>query len=128
MTKYPLYYEEAAHILRVLTDCGIRLNPVVPPHMILLLVAEELERIVGTNPSHAAAGAYLVQGLAPALNDDGRRRKLNAIAGTLIGNFLLTCRRPAPPLKSEKLGEPGVAPRNPSASEKSKVRDWARWG
>jgi hypothetical protein len=95
MTKYPLYYEEAAHIVRVLTDCGIRLNPTVPPHAILLLVAEELELHVRTNPSHAAAGACLVQGLAPAAIDEARRRKLNAIAGTLIGNFLLTCRKPA---------------------------------
>lgn len=95
MTKYPLYYEEAAHIVRVLTDCGIRLNPVVPPHMILLLVAEELEMLVRTNPSHAAAGACMVQGLAPGGIDVARRRKLNAIAGTLIGNFLLTCRRTA---------------------------------
>ncbi|MBX9864509.1 MAG: hypothetical protein K2Y42_17355 [Hyphomicrobium sp.] len=95
MTKYPLYYEEAAHIVRVLTDCGIRLNPVVPPHTILLVVADELEMLVGTNPSHAAAGACLVHGLAPEEIDAARRRKLNAIAGTLIGNFLLSCRRPA---------------------------------
>lgn len=93
MTKYPRYYEEAAHIVRVLTDCGIRLNPAVPPHMILLLVAEELEMLVRTSPSHAAAGACIVEGLAPGPTDVAKRRKLNAIAGTLIGNFLLTHRR-----------------------------------
>ncbi|PPC79719.1 MAG: hypothetical protein CTY39_12285 [Hyphomicrobium sp.] len=93
MTKYPLYYEEAAHIVRVLTDCGIRLDPVVPPHMVLLVVADELESHVRTNPSHAAAGAWLVEGLAPEDIDNSRRLKLNAIAGTLIGNFLLQCRR-----------------------------------
>lgn len=88
-TQYPRYYEDAAHIVRVLADCGIGLNPHAPAHMILLLVAEELELVAEASPSHAAAGARLVEGLAPGLIDETRRRKLEAIAGTLIGNFLL---------------------------------------
>ncbi len=76
-------------MVRVLTDCGVRLNPVAPVHMILLLVAEELERLVETSPSHAVAGAMLVKVLATELDCDARRRRLDAIAATLIGNFLL---------------------------------------
>jgi hypothetical protein len=29
---YPIYYEDAAHIARILTDNGLRLNWVFPAH------------------------------------------------------------------------------------------------
>jgi hypothetical protein len=125
---YPIYYEDAAHMVRILVDNGLRLDNGIPTHFWLLGAARELENYAASNASHAEAGARLVYVLGTEPVNDPRLRRLNAIAGTLVGNFLLTCKRPAPLPKSEKLGEPGVAPRNPSASEKPKVRDWARWG
>jgi hypothetical protein len=83
------YYEEAAHIARVLTECGMPLNWVFPVHHLLLAVAYELETWVRNNPSHASAGARLVDILSAGQVDDSRRPRLNAIAGTLIGDFLL---------------------------------------
>lgn len=92
---YPIYYEDAAHIARILTDNGLRLNWFFPAHHLLLCVAWELEKFVTSSPSHAEAGARLVRLLCTDPIDDARRQRLDAIAGTLVGNFLLTRRRPA---------------------------------
>lgn len=92
-TAYPPYYEEAAHIARVLTDNGMPLKQDNSPHFLLLCVSCQLAIFQSTHTSHSTAGARVVSTLSGELIDEARRRRLDAIAGTLVGNFLLTCRR-----------------------------------
>jgi hypothetical protein len=125
MTMYPLHYEEAAHILRVLTDCGLPLTPYFSIPYLLYWIAKELEWMP-VDRSHAEAGERLVDSLSAGTVDPRCRPRLVAIAGTLVGNFLTT--RVHQVGSGEKLGGLGAAPRKPSAAEKPKVRDWARWG
>ncbi len=86
----PRFYEEAAHIMRVLTDTGLPSDWLFPVHMIINQLASELEIIIRDKPSHATAGMHLVDILSSEAVDCARRRaRLDAIAGTLVGDFLL---------------------------------------
>jgi hypothetical protein len=88
-TNYPVYYEDAAHIVRVLTDAGLHLRSSIPVHAQLLRVAAKLETFAVSNPSHADAGASIIDQMTTEWIDDRSEKRLRAIAGTLIGNFLL---------------------------------------
>lgn len=91
MPAYPLYYEDAAHIAHVLTTNGLRLKT-YSTYLLLMWVSFELEMFARSSPSHSTAGARLVDILLGESVDAVRRRRLDAIAGTLVGNFLTVCR------------------------------------
>jgi hypothetical protein len=94
MPSYPIYYEDAAHIAHVLTKNGLRLKT-YSTYLLLMWVSFELEMFARSNPSHSTAGGRLVDILSGESGDAARRRRFEAIAGTLVGNFLLTCKRTA---------------------------------
>jgi hypothetical protein len=92
--SYPIYYEEAAHITHVLHNNGMPLNARCSIHTQLAVAAITLRLLADGHRharSHADAGAWLVGIFGADQLDEARRRRLNAIAGTLVGNFLLTC-------------------------------------
>lgn len=93
-SEYPTYYEDAAHIVRFLTDSGGKLNPHCDMHIKLCLVANHLDLVRFVDVSHAEEGARLIQLVYGYDLPEPKRRRLNAIAGTLIGNFLVKNRRP----------------------------------
>jgi hypothetical protein len=83
----PRYYEEAAHMLRMLTSCGLPLTPYFSTHYLIWWIAKELEWMP-PGRSHTAAGERLVDSLSGGSVDCSCRPRLVAIAGTLVGNFL----------------------------------------
>lgn len=83
----PRYYEEAAHILRVLTARGLPLTPHFSVHYLIWWIAKELEWMPADR-SHTAAGERLIDSLSGASVESSCRPRLVAIAGTLVGNFL----------------------------------------
>lgn len=83
----PKYYEEAAHILRVLTSCGLPLTPHFSIHYLIWWIAKELEWMP-PDRSHTAAGERLIDSLSGKAVEHSCRSRLVAIAGTLVGNFL----------------------------------------
>lgn len=86
----PRYYEEAAHIVRVLTDAGLPSDWLLPVHCLIMRLASELEIYLSEKPSHATAGQHLVTVLSSdAVECRRQRARLDAIAGTLVGDFLL---------------------------------------
>lgn len=123
----PKLYEEAARLLLYLVAGGLVLNPLVEPCRIVTRLAEALEAACSGLLSDADAAAIILDVFDKHWlggHDPSKRGRLIAVIGTFIAN--------TPALRnlrqSEKLGGAGVGPRNPSASEKPKVRDWARWG
>lgn len=87
--SYPLYYEDAAHIAHFLTRHGLRLKDRPRTHLLLMFLSCELEIYARyTPPSHSVAGRTVVAILSDTPMDESQRRRLHAIAGTLVGNFL----------------------------------------
>lgn len=123
----PKLYEEAARLLLYLVTGGLVLNPLVEPFRIVTRLSEALEAACSELLSDADAAAIILDVFEKrwlGKHDPSKRARLIALIGTFLANTpaLRTLRQ------SEKLGGAGVAPRNPSGSEKPKVRDWARWG
>lgn len=97
--EYPTYYEDAAHIVRFLSDNGGKMIIGSDMHTELRIVANRLHLLTLVEVSQADEGAKLVRHLFGYHLDRSQQKRLNAIAGTLIGNFLVNNRRPQ---KSER--------------------------
>lgn len=85
---YPRYYEDAAHMAQILTRQGLVLKDRPSPHILLLVVSMELEMAVKFDNSHYDTGRVVVSALSELSLDMNYLKRLYAIGGTLVGNFM----------------------------------------
>lgn len=88
---YPRHYEDAAHIAHFLMRHGLRLKEWHSTHVLLLFVCCEMEISLDRSLSHSEVGRALVRILSDEPMEEARRTRLEAMAGTLFGNFVTSC-------------------------------------
>ncbi len=94
----PRFYEEAAHLLLRMMIAGVLIKPGIDNRDILVFLSVRLDQFLTKRPTHADAAIAVLDELVAtgmASFDTSKRKRLIALAGTMIGDFL-TMRRPAP--------------------------------
>lgn len=89
----PPFYEEAAHLLRILTGVGLAIAVGVDPRIVLFQLAEcmHILRKRTHRQCHSDAALWILKAIEASGNvhcDPARRAKVLAVLGTAIGNFL----------------------------------------
>jgi hypothetical protein len=88
-----MFYENAAHLLLVMTRVGVAIKAGSDCHAILMRLAEHLRTLTAELPvlSHAGAASRILDDLEKAgfvTCSVKARRKVQAALGTMLGNFL----------------------------------------
>jgi hypothetical protein len=88
-----MFYENAAHLLLMMTRVGVAIKAGADCHLIVTRLAEHLQTLTAESRelSHAGAAGMILNDLEKSGSvtcTAKARRKVQAALGTLLGNFL----------------------------------------
>lgn len=85
--------EEAVdHMIDFLTRHGLRLKKGLPRKALIAFASYDVGLAGIIDRSHSEVGRKMVEILSDGTLEESQRKRLEAIAGTLVGNYVTACR------------------------------------